>query len=149
MPLVVSKSVTQVSRRHGYKGSVEGMRTGFPVDVCTLPGLCATLAIMLSGKGLTKPLLETSFNALSSLNSLAKPNGVFKLLPDNDGAWIEVTDGLVSKDELKKLVSCLDMDYTRWDKDVQWNVSLRKGKISLLHVFIFTFTFTHYIASFI
>ena len=106
----ISKS-SQVSRRQGYKGNVASMRTSFPLDVCTLPGFCATLADMLSARGLGKTLLDGILHCFTHLNKLAGVSTTLKLLPND--CWITVEDGCMSKDDVKKALDCLQIDFQR------------------------------------
>ena len=108
-----SCTCTQVSRRHGYKGNVASMLTGFPLDVCTLPGFCATLAIILSARGLAKTLLDRALDCFTFLNQMAETNVLLKLIPDSQDCWVDVQNGCLGKEDLKRVLNHIGVDFAR------------------------------------
>ena len=102
-----------MSRRSAYKGKVNGLRCGFPIDVCTLPGFCGCVAIMLSAKGLSRALLDSVWKCFDGLNQCVSFTGTFKLLAHEDACWIEITEGMMKKDSLKRVLEYLEISFSR------------------------------------
>lgn len=89
------------------------MRTGFPLDVCTLPGFCACLGIILSARGLAKLLLDRALHCFTCLNEMAEYNAVFKLLPNSQDCWVDVQNGCLRKEDLKRVLDSIGIDFVR------------------------------------
>ena len=71
------------------------------------------VGIMLAAKGLGRPLLEAAFNVLSGLSKATKITATFKLLPKDEGFWLDIQNGEFSKEELKELCHRMDIPFAR------------------------------------
>ena len=85
----------------------------FPVDVTSLPALTAILSILLSAKGLGRPLLESAYKVLTCLCTAGNFTGTFKLLPNDEKCWIDIHNGEFSRPELKQFLDRVGVGYQR------------------------------------
>lgn len=99
-------------RRSSYKGSSKCSRN-FPLDCTSLAGLAGCLCVILGGRGLGRELLQTAKHILTGLSSVAKVNGTFKLLPNEEECWLDVVDSMVARDDVKRLLNFLSIGYSR------------------------------------
>eukprot|EP00435_Cladocopium_sp_Y103_P031538 s46_g8.t1 len=108
-----SRSYESVGRRSGYRGSVKNLPSWFPLDVTTLPAMASTLATLLAAKGLGRPLLECSYKILKGLGDATLITETYRLLPSEEGCWIDVVNGRFSKSELKSVLDSVDVEFAR------------------------------------
>ena len=106
-------SFPKVVRRSSYKGNVSSCSKSFPLDCATLPGLVGCVCVILSGRGLSRELLQAAHRILQGLSEAAKIMGTFKLLPNDDQCWIDLADSKVSKRDVKKLLGCIGVGWSR------------------------------------
>lgn len=120
--LAVCPSSLKVNRRQSYKGKITGLRSGLPLDACTLPAICCIITVMLSGKGIARTLIHSAQELLNQLNSACKVNGVIKLLKDESDCWIDVEDGTMSKLQLRTVVDNMGIAFSRLFVGSKWFV---------------------------
>ena len=92
---------------------MKNLRSCFPLDVTTLPALVSALALLLAAKGLSRPLLECAYKIFKGLGDATLITETFRLLPNEEGCWIDVINGDLTKSELKRVLSTIDVGYQR------------------------------------
>lgn len=68
---------------------------------------------MLSAKGLSRALLESAWKCFDGLNQCVSFTGTFKLLAHEDVCWIEIREGMMQKDSLKRVLEYLEISFSR------------------------------------
>lgn len=79
----------------------------------TLPALAGCIGVILGAKGLSRELIETAHKVFKGISENGLVTACFRLHPDQETCWLDLNDGKVPKQQVKRLLDSIGLGFSR------------------------------------